>query len=138
MDAIGSRIVGTAQYDGKIRGYLWSAPTGVVDLNDHLPSLGLSLSEWKLYSVEDISNNATTITGMGVRNGEKYMAWIVSGLPAEACFADCDTSGQLTIDDFICFQTLYAIGDPTADCDQNGELDIDDFICFQTAFAIGC
>ncbi len=25
-----------------------------------------------------------------------------------------------------------------ADCDQNGVLDIDDFICFQTAFAIGC
>ncbi len=54
------------------------------------------------------------------------------------CYPDCDQSGSLDIDDFICFQTLYAIGDPTADCDQSGELNIDDFICFQTLYAIGC
>ncbi len=55
-----------------------------------------------------------------------------------ACYADCDTNGSLTIDDFICFQTLYAIGDPFADCDSSGNLNIDDFICFQTNFALGC
>ena len=54
------------------------------------------------------------------------------------CYADCDNSGELDIDDFICFQTLFATGDPLADCDQSGELDVDDFICFQTAFAVGC
>ncbi len=26
------------------------------------------------------------------------------------CYADCDNDGQLSIDDFICFQTLFAIG----------------------------
>ncbi len=52
--------------------------------------------------------------------------------------ADCDQSGTLSIDDFICFQTLYALGDPAADCDASGTLSIDDFICFQTMFAIGC
>jgi trimeric autotransporter adhesin len=56
----------------------------------------------------------------------------------EACPADCDADGVLSIDDFICFQTLFALGDPTADCDATGSLSIDDFICFQTAFAIGC
>ncbi len=55
-----------------------------------------------------------------------------------ACYADCDESGGLTIDDFICFQTLFALGDPGADCDESGDLTIDDFICFQTFFAIGC
>jgi hypothetical protein len=56
----------------------------------------------------------------------------------DACYADCDASGGLNIDDFICFQTLYAIGDPFADCDADGQLNIDDFICFQTAYALGC
>jgi hypothetical protein len=57
---------------------------------------------------------------------------------ASACYADCDGNGSLAIDDFICFQTLFALGDPTADCDASGTLAIDDFICFQTFFAIGC
>ncbi len=55
-----------------------------------------------------------------------------------SCYADCDASGVLEIDDFICFQTTYAVGSPGADCDQRGGLDIDDFICFQTQYAIGC
>ncbi len=58
--------------------------------------------------------------------------------PPAPCFADCDASGGLSIDDFICFQTLYALGDPAADCDASGNLNIDDFICFQTLFALGC
>ncbi len=53
-------------------------------------------------------------------------------------YADCDASGGLSIDDFICFQTFFALGDPYADCDGSGGLSIDDFICFQTFFAIGC
>ncbi len=56
----------------------------------------------------------------------------------DACYADCDSSGTLNIDDFICFQTLFALGDPYADCDASGGLNIDDFVCFQTLFAIGC
>jgi hypothetical protein len=61
-----------------------------------------------------------------------------SFLAATACYPDCDGSGGLSIDDFICFQTLFAIGDPAADCDLSGNLSIDDFICFQTSFALGC
>ncbi len=57
---------------------------------------------------------------------------------APACYPDCDASGSLNIDDFICFQTFFAIGDPYADCDVSGSLNIDDFICFQTFYAIGC
>jgi hypothetical protein len=54
------------------------------------------------------------------------------------CYADCDGDGSLSIDDFICFQTFFALQDPYADCDGDGSLSIDDFICFQTFFAIGC
>ncbi len=54
------------------------------------------------------------------------------------CAADCDGSGGLDIDDFICFQTRFALGGSEGDCDGDGSLAIDDFICFQTLFAIGC
>ncbi len=71
----------------------------------------------------------------------KTLACIIeqgSGGPCGVCYADCDASGSLDIDDFICFQTFFAIGDPSADCDASGSLTIDDFICFQTLFAVGC
>ncbi len=54
------------------------------------------------------------------------------------CIADCDGTGTLDIDDFICYQTFFALGDSAADCDGDGILALDDFICFQTFFAIGC
>ncbi len=54
------------------------------------------------------------------------------------CYPDCDQDGVLSIDDFICFQTLFALKDPFVDCDADDTLSIDDFICFQTLFAIGC
>ncbi len=63
---------------------------------------------------------------------------ITAAADLSACYPDCDGSSTLNIDDFICFQTLFAIQDPAADCDQDGFLNIDDFICFQTLFAIGC
>jgi hypothetical protein len=57
---------------------------------------------------------------------------------APPCFADCDNDGTLDINDFICYQTLFALGDPAADCDGDGMLLINDFVCFQTAFVLGC
>jgi hypothetical protein len=78
-------------------------------------------------------------------------SWVISGgenpyqmrvevTPAQppACYADCDADGTLSIDDFICFQTSFALGDLYSDCDVDCVLSIDDFICFQTFFAIGC
>ncbi len=58
--------------------------------------------------------------------------------PCQPCYADCDGNGILDVNDFICFQTFFAINDPYADCDNNLIFDINDFICFQTFFAIGC
>ena len=54
------------------------------------------------------------------------------------CYPDCEQDGDLDIDDFICFQTLFALEAPAADCDGDSLLTIDDFICFQTFFAVGC
>ncbi|MFG0284183.1 MAG: GC-type dockerin domain-anchored protein [Phycisphaerales bacterium JB039] len=44
----------------------------------------------------------------------------------------------MTFFDFLCFQNLFAAGDPGADCDGDGSLTFFDFLCFQNAFAAGC
>lgn len=54
------------------------------------------------------------------------------------CLGDFDNSGALSIDDFIAYQTAFAIGDLNADVDNDGSLSIDDFIGYQTAYALGC
>ncbi len=55
-----------------------------------------------------------------------------------ACPADADGNGILSIDDFIVFQTAYALADESVDFNCDQVLNIDDFIEFQTAFAVGC
>jgi murein tripeptide amidase MpaA len=61
-------------------------------------------------------------------------SWIADRFPFKADFnGDCVYS----IDDFIAFQTGFAVSDPRADMDGDGALTIDDFIVFQTLFAIG-
>jgi hypothetical protein len=57
---------------------------------------------------------------------------------ADACYADLDGDGDLTIFDFLEFQNLFDAGDPAADCDEDGGLTIFDFLCFQNAFDAGC
>ncbi len=56
----------------------------------------------------------------------------------DACYPDCNASGNLTIADFICFQAKFVAGDPYADCNASTSLTIADFICFQGKFVAGC
>jgi len=66
-----------------------------------------------------------------------------AGGPAP-CYANCDGSTiapVLNVNDFICFQTRYAGGDPYANCDNSTIapiLNVSDFICFASAYAAGC
>jgi FG-GAP-like repeat len=83
--------------------------------------------------------NGDGLIDLGVSNlGINHGVAVLLNTTQVACSPDCDADGSLTIDDFICFQTLFALGDPSADCDASGSLNIDDFICFQTLFALGC
>ncbi len=93
----------------------------------------LFVNQLHSYQGQLFASGAFAVTG-----GKASVSWGRWGCEASACVPDCDASGTLDIDDFICFQTFFAIGDPYADCDASGSLDIDDFICFQTLFAIGC
>ncbi len=65
----------------------------------------------------------------------------VSGLEAEVlppCLADCDGDLQLTIFDFLCFQSEWIFGEPRADCDGDGQYTVFDFLCFLNVFDTGC
>ncbi|MFG0283587.1 MAG: hypothetical protein ACF8R7_04135 [Phycisphaerales bacterium JB039] len=73
-----------------------------------------------------------------------YTEAVLSGMThfmfiqGDACYADCDGSGELDFFDFLCFQNAFAGGDDYADCDGSGALDFFDFLCFQNEFAAGC
>ncbi len=54
------------------------------------------------------------------------------------CPADIDEDGELSIFDFLAFQTLFDTGDPRADFDGDGDLTLFDFLAFQNAFDAGC
>ena len=60
------------------------------------------------------------------------------------CYANCDGSTGapvLNVNDFVCFQSRYAAGDPSANCDRSTippVLNVNDFVCFQSQFASGC
>jgi plastocyanin len=56
----------------------------------------------------------------------------------DACRADLDGDGSLTIFDFLAFQNLFDSGDLEADFDGDGALTIFDFLAFQNEFDGGC
>ncbi len=64
----------------------------------------------------------------------------IAGLASfsQACPADLDGDGTLSIFDFLEFQNLFAAGDPAADFDGDGDLTLFDFLAFQNAFDAGC
>ena len=69
-----------------------------------------------------------------------------SGLPTPCtpgglCYADCDGSGVLNVNDFICYMNNYAAGAVCANCDASTAapvLNVNDFTCFLNKFAAGC
>ncbi|MFN0131755.1 MAG: agmatine deiminase family protein [Phycisphaerales bacterium] len=66
------------------------------------------------------------------------------GNPPPVCYANCDGSSSvpiLNVNDFICFNNLFAAGDTRANCDGSTSaptLNVNDFTCFLNAFAAGC
>lgn len=81
--------------------------------------------------------------GDGCINDNGDVAFKVSSLGIavavpQACYADCNGDSALDFFDFLCYQNVFAAGEPQADCDGSGSLDFFDFLCFQNGFAAGC
>ena len=84
----------------------------------------------------DINGDGCVDLFQGLCTG--WRVFIQNDCAPPPCYADCDADGVLSIDDFVCFQTYFALSDDDADCDESGSLTIDDFVCFQSLFAAGC
>ncbi len=148
---IGSSFGGSKAYavsgDGKVVGgiagpaIIWTSATGMMDAEDYLALFGVVVpAEYRIERIHAISGDGLTFAGEARNLTTWFREGFVATVPATGgpCKPDCDASGTLNIDDFICFQTYFALGDGLADCDNSQSLDINDFICFQTAFVLGC
>jgi len=57
------------------------------------------------------------------------------------CYADCDLSGSLNVNDFICYINKYAAKAPEAECDSSTTaptMTISDFVCYISKYTAGC
>jgi hypothetical protein len=80
----------------------------------------------------------------------KHSAWCAvatllaaKGAGHAECYPNCDSAGIpfLNVQDFSCFLTKFAAGDPYANCDHSTSppvLNVADFTCFLQSFAAGC
>ncbi|MFN0131877.1 MAG: GC-type dockerin domain-anchored protein [Phycisphaerales bacterium] len=65
-------------------------------------------------------------------------------IPLPSCYQNCDASTTppvLNVNDFVCFNNLFASGDSRANCDASTKppvLNINDFLCFTNLYASGC
>ncbi len=66
------------------------------------------------------------------------MAAAVDRLIGLLCPVDMDGDGELTVFDFLAFQTAFDAGEGVADFDRDGRLTIFDFLAFQSGFEAGC
>lgn len=85
--------------------------------------------------------------GRVITNGQQWDNWVgMRGIDLAAdqlrwllqCPADLDGDGDLTIFDFLEFQSLFDAGDPRADVFFDGRLDVFDFLEFLNLFEAGC
>jgi probable HAF family extracellular repeat protein len=50
--------------------FLWTASSGMLDLNAYLPSQGVDLTGWVLTSAKGLNDNGSVIVGDGIHNGQ--------------------------------------------------------------------
>jgi hypothetical protein len=86
------------------------------------------------------ANAVTGWTGASETTGQAYRINLTGTcfLGGTSCYANCDGTGGLTANDFICFLTAYNQNQSYANCDQVGGLTANDFICFVSAYNAGC
>jgi hypothetical protein len=87
-------------------------------------------------------NNIHPVPAQLGGGGQIGVNFYLFGTPG--CYANCDQSTEppvLNVEDFVCFQTRFAAGQPYANCDGSTSpptLNVADFVCFMQRFAAGC
>jgi probable HAF family extracellular repeat protein len=95
--ADGAVVVGTSAGPSGPEAFVWTAANGLRPLRDVLEEeLGLDLSGWeRLVAAEDVSDDARTLVGYGLRGGEEHA--FVAYLDT-ACNDGSDDDGDLAAD----------------------------------------
>lgn len=136
--------------NGDMRAFIWSAATGMVDLQLFLADKGVTTNGWDLQLVAGASHDGSTLTGGGTFGGGDR-GWVVTGL-SFGCPADLDdgtSSGTpdeaVTIDDLLYFLGVFEQGVVAADLDngsgvgvRDNAVTIDDLLFFLSRFEAGC
>lgn len=98
--------------------------------------------ETKRYRIADAVDPTTQMRLMFIAADEGRGSLVEAGIDELKLEIDCDPphpadldrDGELTIFDFLLFQSLFDAGDPAADIDLDGSFTIFDFLAFQTLF----
>jgi hypothetical protein len=108
-------------------GLVFRVPTGLTMIDR------FSVAHFGLTALQDVSKSFidnVTIT-------------LIGGTPT-TCYANCDNSTNppcLNVNDFVCFNNLFAQGSSSANCDASTNppiLNVNDFVCYNNAFAARC
>ncbi len=120
-------------------GFIWQEGVGTMTVADFLDSKGVGYPAGYTFSfVSAISADGSWLAGWGYPDTlGNTQTWVVN-LGDDACIADIDGDGELTLFDFLAFQNLFDAGDLAADFDGDGDLTLFDFLAFQNAFDAGC
>jgi hypothetical protein len=138
LTSAADELVGVFDYNGVV-------PEAVTRTLDLTAGFAADLAGGGAVSLRFSPVGATIAYLFNSRSFNNPVNWPTLSITADAtCYANCDgstTTPILTVNDFVCFQTLFAAGDPAANCDGSTQppiLNVNDFICFQQAFATGC
>lgn len=136
--------------NGDTTAFIWSAATGMMDLQTFLADKGVATDGWDLQFVAGSSHDGSTLTGGGTFGGNDR-GWVVTGL-TYGCPADLDDGtgagvrdGAITVDDLLYFLDMFESGAVAADLDngsgvgvRDSAVTIDDLLFFLTSFEAGC
>lgn len=142
MSRDGSIVIGYSTSDvstGARRAFLWSAATGLVDLNEYIPTLGLDLTGWTLENARSISADKRRITGTGTFNGVRQ-SWLLT-LP-EPCAGDANGDYAVSFPDLNRVLSNFGVtGEPgtiPGDLNLDGAVNFVDLNEVLSFFGVAC
>ncbi|MEA5557688.1 hypothetical protein [Nodularia spumigena] len=80
VNADGKVVTGRAKHGANFRAAMWSTQVGMVDLTNHLASLGVNMTGWVLTDAWGVSDDGSAISGTGLFNGQNR-AFLVTNVP---------------------------------------------------------
>jgi probable HAF family extracellular repeat protein len=118
-------ILGSATFNGEDHAFLWTASSGMIDLNSY------ARGGWRL-------TDAITANAAGQIAGRALVGSQTRGFLLTRCMADFNGDGTVTSQDIFDFLVAFFDGAPRADSHHDGNIDSQDLFDFLGAFFAGC